>query len=474
MATTMAEKRIFVFGICLSVFSTIGFLMSGDVYQIANWGIRLLDCFAVFRPSDYVAVLTESSYRSNYSIYVNLITAIWELPMYVLDHAIGGKFDLLVYANWYNVLVLLACFLCLRTIWKIVSMLGASESLRYQILTLFLSSAFLQWGSLAFGQIDLIGALFLILSIRFLLERKYGWMAICAAAAVEFKGLALFIIAPIILLYAGGKLKLLIQIALYGSIVPLFSLFLTTFVFPGYRVMKNSVNNEVFHFFDLLVNVKLMSVSVFLAIFFCLCFVCLYKGYVENVKWQDYVLMPLIALGDVILFMDWHPQWLVIWLFFIVAMILLYDNKIVFHLLYFGMNCAFIVFQCTYSTYIMDGGTMDNNMAVSGVIGNIVALIRGEKVMYKSIAVIINRIVRNARVFGETVLVCCFLLLLGIGLYELKNSKKDKEKERLLVGERILEDRYRKYESLVLLFHFLPLIGLYCISYAFMIFEVLP
>lgn len=462
-----AEKNIWIFGLVVSIFSTVGFLMSLDVYQISKWSIKLLDCMSRLHPGGYVAALYEGNHMgSNYNILVNMLNALWELPLYLLARITHHNFSLEIYGCWLNFLILLAYFLCLYVLWHIFESLGFNERAGYQGMILFSASTFLQWGALAMGQIDLIGTAFFFIFIRFLLIKKYDKAMLFASCAVVFKGLVLLFILPIILLLFGAEIKKMLRSLAVFCVIPLLSKLIELCFFPGYGKMVRLANGR-YEFGNLFFEYNIFGASNILIAFAVILFICWYKAINKKVFWYDYLLMPLAAFCAFVTYMQWHPQWLVCGVIFLVAAALCFKKKIVFHLLYFGTNLSYLIFiVCTYRTYEYNKGTVDNNMLTTSLLGKIITHFRGYAIVTRQVGEYFEAIIDTPSLYARTILISCLILLLGLAYAQIHNEKDWNTIKGRIAKISFVNEADDRANIGILVLQFLPIVAMDVFSYA--------
>jgi len=146
---------------------------------------------------------------ANYSILVQLMMGIWQLPLYliekltggnVLDHfaaRVWGKSMLLPVFAWSGVLVK-----------RLAGLLGFSDEQKETAVFLYLTNALTTLSAFLAGQIDLLGLCFTMLAMCFLLEKKKIPFLIAFAVAAQFKSFAYLVFLPVLLLREKNLFKL--------------------------------------------------------------------------------------------------------------------------------------------------------------------------------------------------------------------------------------------------------------------------
>ena len=147
-------------------------------------------------------------HQANYGLVMNLILAIWNLPLYLAEKLMGGNIlEHFAARLWGKGEMLLCAWICVGLLKRIAGKLGFDEKRKHLLGFLFLSSAWLVLGAVLVAQIDIICMVFILLAFEALLDENIKKFLIYFTLSVLTKEFALFVFLPIILLKEKNLIK---------------------------------------------------------------------------------------------------------------------------------------------------------------------------------------------------------------------------------------------------------------------------
>ena len=322
-----------------------------DCEAITQWGYDLLECIRAGKSSIFPEYTYENfGSPTNYSLFVNLITALWLSPLYLIDQAAGLDISLFGYEIWYKVLLCAFLLADLAVFDRLLKKLGWEGNTRKEMLALFLLSGITLLATLGKGQIDVYGFLFAQIGAEALLEKKYVKMALMFGLALLVKPTALLLIVPLFLLLIS---RWGIQTLLYAALFVLpygLNQLITMLWMPKYiplsrktfELLAKALGGLTIReqFFDLQIN----QILIFMAAGLVICFLCYYLGIHQQVRAEHFLALPpllLICFG-IFVCASYH------WFFYLLPAFLLagerFRKKSDFYLLLLGMNLGLVLY----------------------------------------------------------------------------------------------------------------------------------
>ena len=164
------EKRFYQASVLLAFLCTL-LLWHPDCRSVVCWGYDLLTSLFTGKLFDFPVYTYEAhGLATNYTLFVNLITALWLLPVYLAEKICGTIFATEVYEIWYKILLFATSWICgwlfdQRMREWLPNQGDAAEAAeikdRYFARGLFFSSGILFISVLGKGQVDIFSLLFL-------------------------------------------------------------------------------------------------------------------------------------------------------------------------------------------------------------------------------------------------------------------------------------------------------------------------
>lgn len=322
-----------------------------DCEAITSWGYDLLECVRRGNLSGFPEY-TYASFGSptNYTLFVNSVTALWLTPLYLLDQAAGLDLTIFFYEKWYKLLVGIALLLDLWAMDRLFAALGAERTERRRSQALFLLSAVMLLATLGKGQVDVYGLFFVLLGARFLVRKEDGRGALLLGMALLVKPTALLVLVPLFLLLIGRWKEKTVVLGLIAAAPYLLDKGVTALLMPDYLPLSQKTFPLLAEalggltiteqFFDLEVN----QVLVFAALALVLCFACYYLGVHGKTRREHLLALPPLLLICFGIFVCASFHWFIYLLPALLLMGLKLERRSDFYLLWLGMSLGLTVY----------------------------------------------------------------------------------------------------------------------------------
>jgi hypothetical protein len=290
---------------------------------------RLLDFYAYCGGNSTGVVCGSTAFstvmdaRYDFTIYV--IFAIWNLPLWIIEHFRGGNIqDSFVAMLYAKSMLLVAVGITGYLVKKITALITASEDKCMPGLLLsYCSSCTLMASILMIGQYDILSLIFILAGVYYYLKEENKKFLLCFALAVSMKYFALLYMLPLLCLKDKNPLKIIGKLALSLSITAALKLL---FMLGTYGSSVIATNNGLI---DILSDYKIFSgVSMFWASYLILVIHCYQsqnpspsRHYQETIfaGFSTYILMYVAAPA--------YPYWIVLAIPFLTILIHTSGNK---------------------------------------------------------------------------------------------------------------------------------------------------
>ena len=144
-----------------------------DCNTITTWAYDLLESVKIGELRDFPVYTYEThDMATNYTLFSNVINAIWLLPLYLIDVICGFDFSLIIYDVYYKVLVLAVMIISYIMMGKILNKTNFDAAKKNIGLYALGTSSILLMTVLGKGQIDIFDLLMVILAIYSYLNNK--------------------------------------------------------------------------------------------------------------------------------------------------------------------------------------------------------------------------------------------------------------------------------------------------------------
>lgn len=290
-------------------------------------------------------VLDETKTAAAYNIMAYITLAIWELPIYALNHIHTlSNYDVLleVWARFLS--IILTCICCFQ-ITKLCGTLMTDKNKAKWAGYYFISSPLIVYCVIIRNQLDIIPVLLIILALRQFFQKKYTAFTLIMALAACFKIVPFLIVIPLLLLAEKRIGKLIKYIAFSISLYAV-----TNIIFiiagPAYLQMQSLLNTDAsisYYIFKQVIPGGVSDTSVFLLLYFLICV----AAYLAKPTEKDFpiytILLGFASISTFFLFVKWHPQWMVLLLPFITLIVFSLSDFLFGILLDMALTLGFLV-----------------------------------------------------------------------------------------------------------------------------------
>ena len=294
-----------------------------DLFMIIKSALRMIDSFKSGNFTDYYgySYTSELVNQSNkmlfayeYNFFQIFLTAILILPLsfFYNGELYGGGMDGLIAVTYLSIVMTVLVFVAYKLLIRAIRSCDMSDDYKKSAGALFIFSPMLIYMIIAYGQIDIMYIIVILLALPFYYNRKYILFSLIMSVAVAMKTLPILIFIPLILL-ACKKIK---DIALNMLIVLVFPV-LTKLVFEGSSGHKaiSAIIEEDYSYVERIAEVRIGDViSVFILVFALICIACyVIKTDTEDKKKMLFTsqLAVFAVYGAFAIFVDWHQQWMI-------------------------------------------------------------------------------------------------------------------------------------------------------------------
>ena len=349
------EKQLQLIYVSIPLILVFGFLYTHyDSMAITKWGVLLLDAIRDGNIRNYPArVLVEYGSATNYTLFVNAITAIWLCPVYLICEFILHIDSLLVYEMWYKVLLVLAIFLSVHVFGKVLRQLNFKDENITIGKAFLMVSAITLVSALGKGQVDVYGLFFFLKGIEYQLKNDKIKMSVCMGIAFLIKPLVLWILIPCYILLLGKEHGRTIAYA--GICLLPFALdkLVTILIMPEYISLSGETAQMLkkefggLSMFESMFYGGVNDTLPFWLILIVVCFICYYIATHNMVKEWQYCVFPVIILVAFSIFCSVSYHWFIYVLPLLIIMVLRLSKKTDGYLLMLGLNtslaCYFLI-----------------------------------------------------------------------------------------------------------------------------------
>jgi len=299
----------------------------------------LLDCIFAGKPFDFyrytLDIASTTGYFDRfaptsgaiYNIVIYFTMAIWALPVYVLNlifHFTGYASLLNI---WGRILVIGLSIFCAFLLTKLSKKISSNILESKWIGYLFLTSPILIFCVVIFNQYDIFCVTATLLALLFYLDKKYYKFSMMISLAICYKLFPIFVFIPLIALAEKRLYKLFIYFAIAVSLY-----FTTTFLWSTFDIgynMTQSIMLPEFGFYQWVFKAELPAGISNISIFIFSIIVISALAYWLKPDEPDFPVIAIYLAGisymSFFVFVDWHPQWMVILLPFL--MLILFRMK---------------------------------------------------------------------------------------------------------------------------------------------------
>lgn len=358
----LLHKALMVFAlvVCYFLFS------HPDLWETANHSYLLLE--SVFKGEfldfyNFVSAHENTYYYINnahYNIFVYALFGIWQLPVFIINNvfsfALNEQF-LWMWTKAVSVVFFIASGYAVKLIAKELKLTEAASNL-CALFFVFNPIAF--FGPMVMGQYDSMCVFFTLIGILFYLKGSYIKFCLLAGVGVVCKFFPLIIVVFLILLCEKRVLHIIKYLAItFWLYAPTTILF---FGKTGNAAAFNSLMIDRLFVQKTDTSVGAMSTLVFvLAVL--LVGVFLYTSKTQQEKNYLAIYLPLVLMGLLFIYVEWHPQWLMLLIPFVALTTFMQSKKQPWFIVDIVMCAGFFIicffkFSGQISSSLFDGGLL--------------------------------------------------------------------------------------------------------------------
>ena len=308
-ASTFLPVKTLIFVIIVSIISAILFAHVYDVSVLAIWWTTLLDCIREGNFSEYQHVLATINLETNYPLFLNIVSSLWILPLYIILNIFHLESHLWLYILWIKVLLIISNLGIAKIMQLILKHNSVNRNKQISISLIFLLSPFVQFYSIGMGQIDSLGLLFAMLSFLLLQKESYPGFIIFSIISILLKPFVVFIIVPLIIYAWYKNRKISIISAIIIPCVYLLHNYLSDILINDYS--RGSKFWSTFVFYPRLMQWTIFNIPVVIILIALVCIFFLVWGKFRTLTIYDVLLCQTILLVIFETLVRQHPQWFI-------------------------------------------------------------------------------------------------------------------------------------------------------------------
>ena len=327
-----AENVILFLTMLLPLFS----VYYDDANSIIRQGMNVWEALFSGRFFHYFSLCNESVqqglmvHQANYGLVMNLILAVWNLPLWIAEKAAGGNIlDHFAARVWGKSEMLLCAWICMGLLKRIAGKFGFDEKKKQLLGFLFLTSAWLVLGALVVAQIDIICMVFILLAFEAFLDENTRKFLLFFTLSVLTKEFAIFVFLPIILLKEKNLIRAGVAMVLPFAVSVLLNLPFkwadpagAALKKPRTWVMIDQLTRMRITLFG---EIRIPAFFIALAAVVVVSYMTVVPDKKDLPKWMTY--MGLIGMLPVFVCAYSYPYWGVLLLPFVLLLVLWEDDK---------------------------------------------------------------------------------------------------------------------------------------------------
>lgn len=288
MSNITDKKILHTFLIEFIILGAIGiFIFSSHAYQdfcetmrhgLTVWNAlfdgKLIDFYAycggnnggIYCGSDMIGTYMDARY--DFTIYV--IFAIWNFPLWLIEHFRGGNIQNSFAAMLYAKSMLLAAVAVTGHLLILITrkITGGAQNNAGLILS-YLSSCLLLASLLIIGQYDVLSLIFILAGVYFYLNDNRKYFLICFIIANSMKYFGLLYLLPLLCLKEKNPLKLIGQLALSMSLSIFWKIFFSFGTYGSAVLSNNDGLISMLTSYQLFSGVSIFWVSYLVLVIYC-------------------------------------------------------------------------------------------------------------------------------------------------------------------------------------------------------------
>lgn len=307
----------------LLIFSIFFISQYYDLFMIIKSAFRMIDSFKEGNIRDYYgfSYSSELEYQSNkmlfayeYNFFQIFFTAVLMLPLafFMNGDYDGASMEGFISATYLTIVMAILLFVAWKALDKILKACGTDEEYNRTVKLLFLSSPMLLYMSVAYGQIDIMYMIVIILALPFYYRGQYKRFSIIMSLAVAMKTLPIMIFIPLVLL-ANKKIKDIVVNCLIVLVAPIFS----KIVFEGSEGHRaiTAIIEEDYSYVSRIAEARLGDCFAFFVLAFALICIFCYMHKTDTADKKNLLYESMLAIftvyGAFVIFVTWHIQWMI-------------------------------------------------------------------------------------------------------------------------------------------------------------------
>lgn len=373
------SKAEYIIGFVILAVAAYLFCFTKDFKLTVTQSLDFNDCLfhgKVFRYYSEINKLALSGHYSkawpqtllagaNYSIINYATVGLFCLPVYVFDRLLNLGVSFLVYEAVVKTFFVLIMLYMTKIVYDICKLLNPSEKNARWVSLCFLTSPVFLFASIIISHLDIFSIVFLLLGMKYMMKGNHWMELLFFMLAASYKPFVLLGIIPMILLKEKRILYLL-----RDAVLVLFGIILQNVVYhfdPGYAETQKFMN-ETYGFIGRFFGVGFAykrncydSTVSYFVLFFVL--ICVVAYMIKQVKWEYAFTLSFSVMAAFVLFVQWHPNWMVLVVPYLTLM-LVYTNNIrltcilecIFSLLFIIMTA--LGWLHNYDIRMMNGGVL--------------------------------------------------------------------------------------------------------------------
>lgn len=265
---------------------------------------------------------------ANYSVINYATVGIFCLPVYVFDRLFHLSVPFLVYEALVKAMFVAMMVYMVKIVMDICRVLKPEGHDAKWTALCFLTSPVFLFASVIISHLDIFSILFLLLGIRSMVRGSHWMELLFFMLAATYKPFILLGIIPILFL----REKRILYLA-RDAVVVLSGILLQNIVYrfdPGYGETQKFMS-DTYDFIGRFFGVGFAydrncyhgTVSYFVISFVL---VCVVAYMIKKVKWEYVFALPFMVMGAFVLFVQWHPNWMVLVVPFSILMLVYTKN----------------------------------------------------------------------------------------------------------------------------------------------------
>ena len=336
----------------------------------------LLDCIFSGKPFDFysytLTIASTTGYFGRfatisgaiYNIVIYMTMAIWTLPIYLLNMIFHFSQYAFILNLWGRIMVIGLSVLCAILLTKISrKMTGDTIAAKWTGYS-FITSPILMFCVVIFNQYEIFSVTATLLALMFYYDKKYYRFSLLIALAICYKLFPVFIFIPLILLAEKRIYKIIQYFALGLSLYAVTS-FLWASLDVGYNKTQ-AIMMPNFSFYQWIFKSQLPGGVGNICIFIFCIFVISTIAYWLKPTESDFAYISIYlasaAYISFFIFVNWHPQWVVILLPFLSLILFRMRNMRLGIILDIFVSIGFMVTNCLK---YLDGSIINETLLVS-------------------------------------------------------------------------------------------------------------